>query len=91
MAVFAKRFHDLGRGALPWCGLWIFLNVLGVVGSLLQIDRASDGAMFIFGLVTLPVIVVWLYGLYLILVKMGDNRDNQFGDQNPRHGIVFRS
>ena len=91
MAVFGKRYHDLGHRALPWCGLWIFLSMLGLVGNLMQIDRASDGAMFIFGLVTLPVTVVWLYGLYLILVKRGDNRDNQFGDQNPRHGIVFPS
>ena len=91
MAIFGKRFHDLGRRALPWCGLWIFMHVLGVVGTLLQIDRASEEAMFTFGLVSLPVGVLLLYGLYLTLVKRGNDRDNQFGDQNPRQGIVFRS
>ena len=91
MAISGKRFHDLGRRALPWCGLWTLMYVLGVVGTLLQIDRASEGTMFTFGLVSLPVGVILLYGLYLTLVKRGDDRDNQFGDQNPRQGIVFRS
>ena len=91
MAIFGKRFHDLGRRAMPWCGLWIIVHVLGVVGTLLQIDRASEGTMFTFGLVSLPFGVLLLYGLYLTLVKRGEDRDNHFGDQNPRQGIVFRS
>ena len=91
MAIFAKRVHDLGRGALPWCVYWIFLNVFGWVINLLQVDRASQGTVrtlvWMFLLASVPV----FYALYLTFVKRGDDRDNQFGDQNPRHGIVFRS
>ena len=91
MAVFAKRFHDLGRGALPWCVYWIFLNVFAWIINLLQIDRASQGTVRTLGWLFLLASVPAVYAIYLTFVKRGDNRDNEFGDQNPRRGIVFPS
>ena len=89
MAIFAKRFHDLGRGALPWCVYWIFLTVFAWVINLSRIDRAPQGTTlgWLFLLASVPA----LYAIYLTFVNRGDDRDNQFGDRNPRHGIVFRS
>ena len=86
MAIFGKRFHDLGHRALPWCVYWICLNILFEVLYLLVILRARGAIGWLF-LSSLPL----FYALYLTLFKMGDDRDNQFGDRNPRQGIVFRS
>ena len=86
MAIFGKRFHDLGHRALPWCVYWICWNMLIEVLYLLVIYRARGVIGWLF-LSSVPL----FYALYLTLVKRGDDSDNQFGDRNPRHGIVFRS
>ena len=91
MAIFAKRLHDLGRSALPWCTLWALTFVLASVNNLLLANRASRGGVTFVGLLFLLVSIAALYAFYLAAVKRGDDRDNEFGDQNPRHGIVFQS
>ena len=89
MAIFAKRIHDSGRGALPWCVYWAVLNVFSWIITLSQIDR--DPRATALGSLFLLAAVPALYAIYLSFVKRGDDRDNQFGDRNPRRGIVFPS
>ena len=89
MAINAKRIHDSGRSALPWCSLFVLAWVLANVSNWLQADRAPQGEQTLFGWLVLLVSIPALYGVYLVMVKAGDEGENGFGDQNPRTGIVL--
>ena len=91
MAIYAKRIHDSGRRALPWCMLLATLNLLGAVGSWLLANRAAQETLTVFGFLILLVSIPGVYAFYLVAIKQGDERHNDFGDQNPRRGIVFRA
>ena len=90
-AIFAKRIHDSGRRALPWCTLLVLGYVLGIAGNWLMANRITQDELVIFGGLSLLVVVPAIYALYLIWFKRGDEGDNEFGDQNPRRRIVFHA
>ena len=91
LAILAKRIHDSGRGALPWCTLWALTYVLAVGGNWLAANRVFQTTVTAVGLVSLVVAIPILYTLYLAAIKRGDEGNNDFGDQNPHRGIVFGS
>ena len=86
-AILAKRIRDSGRRPLPWCAVWVFLFLLGLIGS--WFPPSSSGGFTMYGLLSLLLAIPVLYFLYLVAIKRGDDGDNGFGDQNPRTGIVF--
>lgn len=89
LAVVAKRIHDSGRGSLPWCTLLALANVLAIVLNWMMANRISQGGMLIPSGLFLLVMIPLTYVFYLVVVKRGDDGDNDFGDQNPHQGIVF--
>ena len=92
IAVVSKRLHDLGRSALAYCVYSVLANLL-VIFECLAVE--NHGWLEIefwtpIGLVGRLFSIPMLYAIYLGAIKRGDVNDNDFGDRNPRRGIVFR-
>ena len=89
LAILAKRIHDSGGKAVPWCMAALGMGLLQIVANLSGTTAFSRGELTVYGLLVVLLFFPSAYILYLAGIKRGDDGDNDYGDQNPRTGIVF--